>query len=314
LAPSSERRSRVREADDAMTWVAGGASCASSSSCSRGIEQGAIPSSPPDLCSRTGALAAQPPRASGCTASSACAACSDDESDYRAAQHAARLVVRRNGPSAADGGGSRAFVERARLRSSRGPHGICTASRGELGAGQPRYADCAFGDRRPGTRDGLQFDRVIVANGSAGTRPGWWRASRCSTGTRWSRGYSFSADEAVALENTRAMSRGCAALLPVMTRLPRARHRGDGACGPGYGQLTREAVDAVRSSPRTKGLLLDPVYSAKAFAGLLGRPGAASSRPRGEHPVRHEQAARLRCSAYREQLSSPPPASSRNQG
>ena len=41
-------------------------------------------------------------------------------------------------------------------------------------------------------------------------------------------------------------------------------HRGDG-----YGLPTNEMLEAVRLMARTEGLLLDPVYSGKAFAGLL---------------------------------------------
>ena len=39
--------------------------------------------------------------------------------------------------------------------------------------------------------------------------------------------------------------------------------------GEGYGIPTAEMLEAVRLVARTEGLLLDPVYSGKAFAGLL---------------------------------------------
>lgn len=38
--------------------------------------------------------------------------------------------------------------------------------------------------------------------------------------------------------------------------------------GDGYGRLTREAAAAMRIAARTEGLLLDPVYTGKALAGL----------------------------------------------
>jgi len=44
----------------------------------------------------------------------------------------------------------------------------------------------------------------------------------------------------------------------------------DGWTGPGYGVPTDAMVDAVRLLARTEGILLDPVYSGKGFAGLLG--------------------------------------------
>ena len=39
--------------------------------------------------------------------------------------------------------------------------------------------------------------------------------------------------------------------------------------GDGYGIPTPAMADALRLLARTEGLLLDPVYSGKAFAGLL---------------------------------------------
>lgn len=39
--------------------------------------------------------------------------------------------------------------------------------------------------------------------------------------------------------------------------------------GPGYGVASSESLDAVRTLGRTEGILLDPIYTGKAFAGLL---------------------------------------------
>ena len=39
--------------------------------------------------------------------------------------------------------------------------------------------------------------------------------------------------------------------------------------GPGYGQVTPGVIEAIQLSARLEGLLLDPVYSAKAMAGLI---------------------------------------------
>ncbi|MGV3719356.1 MAG: pyridoxal-phosphate dependent enzyme, partial [Actinomycetota bacterium] len=53
------------------------------------------------------------------------------------------------------------------------------------------------------------------------------------------------------------------------TRLTPAEvdNRGD-AVGPEYGLATPEAMDALHLTARTEGILLDPVYTAKAMAGL----------------------------------------------
>src|SRR5207248_7608750 len=39
--------------------------------------------------------------------------------------------------------------------------------------------------------------------------------------------------------------------------------------GPGYGVVTPEALEALRLVARTEGILLDPVYTAKAMGGLI---------------------------------------------
>lgn len=43
----------------------------------------------------------------------------------------------------------------------------------------------------------------------------------------------------------------------------------DGALAPGYGQIGEGTRDALALMARTEGIFLDPVYSAKTFAGLL---------------------------------------------
>lgn len=40
--------------------------------------------------------------------------------------------------------------------------------------------------------------------------------------------------------------------------------------GPGYGILTDACVDAIKLAARREGMLLDPVYTGKTFAGLIG--------------------------------------------
>jgi L-cysteate sulfo-lyase len=57
----------------------------------------------------------------------------------------------------------------------------------------------------------------------------------------------------------------------------------DGQLGAGYGMPTEAMFEAVRLVARSEGLLLDPVYGGKAFAGLIAtiRDGAW----RNEEPV-----------------------------
>lgn len=49
--------------------------------------------------------------------------------------------------------------------------------------------------------------------------------------------------------------------------------------GPAYGVATPEGEEAIRLLARTEGILLDPVYTGKAFAALLGAVRAGHFRP-----------------------------------
>ena len=48
--------------------------------------------------------------------------------------------------------------------------------------------------------------------------------------------------------------------------------------GSGYGAPTEACRQAIRLAARSEGLLLDPVYSGKAFAGLMSLPASGISR------------------------------------
>ena len=50
----------------------------------------------------------------------------------------------------------------------------------------------------------------------------------------------------------------------------------DAYLGPGYGKTTPAMFEAVSAGAALEGLLLDPIYSGKCFAGLIGmvRSGA----------------------------------------
>jgi D-cysteine desulfhydrase family pyridoxal phosphate-dependent enzyme len=71
-------------------------------------------------------------------------------------------------------------------------------------------------------------------------------------------------------ESIASIGNDCAELLGLSTRLS----PGDVVniadyVGPGYGMLTDAAKEAMRLAGRSDGLLLDPVYTAKAMAGLI---------------------------------------------
>lgn len=109
---------------------------------------------------------------------------------------------------------------------------------------------------------------VIVAAGSCGTHAGLL-AGTLAGGHPW-RVVGAAVSRSVAESRTRVLelSRACAELLGT-----RAAIEGDvevaDAIGPGYGVPSRAGVAAARLGARTEGLLLDPVFTAKALGALL---------------------------------------------
>ncbi|WP_336490071.1 D-cysteine desulfhydrase family protein [Methylobacterium nigriterrae] len=133
------------------------------------------------------------------------------------------------------------------------------------------YAACAAEILEQAEALGLDFARVVTANGSAGTHAGL-AAGLAATGRSPSlaQSYAVLAPEAAAAAETLEKANATAALLRPGLALGAAdilvdgRHRGEG-----YGIPTDGMREAVRLMARNEGLLLDPVYSGKAFAGLL---------------------------------------------
>jgi L-cysteate sulfo-lyase len=124
---------------------------------------------------------------------------------------------------------------------------------------------------------GIEFDRVIVANGSSGTHAGLIAGFALLGRRAPVHGFSVLHKAADAHAATLALARAALELLgrddPIHATDVTVN---DAFRGPGYGHATKEAVDAIRMLGAHEGLLLDPVYGGKAFAGLLheARTGA----------------------------------------
>jgi len=143
-----------------------------------------------------------------------------------------------------------------------------------LGGSSPRgslgYAACAGEILRQADALGVQFERIIVPNGSAGTHSGLQAGLTLARSSTDIIGYSVLATEEQATATTLEKTRKTLQLLdPSATLLDSAisvdgSHRGDA-----YGATTESMREAVRLLASLEGLLTDPVYGGKAFAGLL---------------------------------------------
>jgi D-cysteine desulfhydrase len=89
-------------------------------------------------------------------------------------------------------------------------------------------------------------------------------------GTSIVKSYSVLSDRDTSAARTRQLTQDALALLGNSTIVQAEEVAIDGSqLGGGYGLPTPAMQEAVRLMARAEGLLIDPVYSGKAFAGLL---------------------------------------------
>lgn len=118
------------------------------------------------------------------------------------------------------------------------------------------------------------IDHIVVANGSAGTHAGLAAGAALFAPGTMIRGISvLNPDIDKTRETTASLAQATIALAAPDTKTsisPSDIVLHDGFLGEGYGMPTPEMAAALRVVARTEGLLLDPVYSGKAMAGLIG--------------------------------------------
>lgn len=147
---------------------------------------------------------------------------------------------------------------------------------GSTPLGSLGYAVCAQEIAQQSQQMGLAFQQVIVPNGSAGTHAGL-SAGFAALGLPASlvRSHAVLADASVSRQRTWELAQQALALLGSDAGIALEEIDVDGAQrGAGYGMPTAAMLHAVRLLARTQGLLLDPVYSGKAFAGMLANIAA----------------------------------------
>ena len=134
------------------------------------------------------------------------------------------------------------------------------------------YARCAAEITRQESELDVQFTQVMIANGSAGTHAGLAAGfEQSGRGAATVRSWSVLTDRDTAAARTLQLTRQTLALLGSSAALRADAIDIDASqLGDGYGLPTPAMLEAVQLMARCEGLLLDPVYSGKAFAGLLG--------------------------------------------
>ena len=141
------------------------------------------------------------------------------------------------------------------------------------------YVTCAAELSAQAIDQGLAFDQLVVASGSAGTHAGLLAGIAALNWAFPVTGISVRRPSAEQEGKVWKLARETAALLGTPEPARESVVVDDRFVGPGYSLPTRDMVEAVRLAASQDGLLLDPVYTGKAFAGLIGRAREGAFRP-----------------------------------
>jgi L-cysteate sulfo-lyase len=133
------------------------------------------------------------------------------------------------------------------------------------------YVECALELSRQVDESGISVGTVACAISSAGTQAGLVAGFASLARDTPVQGFNvYSADPAGQRSELAALCAEVCGKLGISTVDPDRLRISNEVLGSAYGDPTRETVEAVRLVARSEGILLDPVYSGKAMAGLIG--------------------------------------------
>src|SRR5712671_1168386 len=134
------------------------------------------------------------------------------------------------------------------------------------------YVRCALELDTQLNSNGLDDAIIVTANGSNGTHAGLLAGFKAlGRSPHQLRAFTVLANAENSRNSTLGMANGTLELLGASDRLGLDDVRiADDQRSRGYGVVTDEMIEAVRLMASCEGLLLDPVYSGKAFAGVIG--------------------------------------------
>ena len=160
--------------------------------------------------------------------------------------------------------------DRAEELATKGRKVYVVGSGGSSPVGCLGYVSCAREIKAQEAELGLRFSRIIVPNGSSGTHAGLAAGFKAmSDAPARLRSFAVLAPHDKAEHTTHKLANEVLTLLD-LDQLDKTEISISGSqLGEAYGVPTEAMFEAVRLIARSEGLLLDPVYSGKAFAGLL---------------------------------------------
>jgi L-cysteate sulfo-lyase len=152
--------------------------------------------------------------------------------------------------------------------SGRKPYFIPGGGSNEIGA--LGYVSCALELIDQIYHQKLNVGWIVLASGSAGTHAGMLAGLHLAASEIPIMGISVRHQAAKQIETVHRLAASTAALLNDAPLGVEKVIIDDRYVGAGYGQPTTGTLDAINLIARREGLLLDPVYSGKGLAGLIG--------------------------------------------
>ena len=162
------------------------------------------------------------------------------------------------------------YEEMDRIGKERGRRYYKIPCGGSNALGSLGYVDCV----REISEQGQHFDWLICAEGSGGTHAGVALGARIYLPETKVVGMKVDSDPFE--EITPGIMREAAKLLELDITIENDGVLHRDVCGPGYAIASKEGNEAIAMMARNEGLFLDPVYTGKAFGGLIAmaREGA----------------------------------------
>ena len=133
------------------------------------------------------------------------------------------------------------------------------------------YVSCAEEILNQSFEMSLPIDHVVCASGSGGTHAGLVAGFHGNQSGIPVTGVSVRAEKAPQEAKLHALANAASSLAGADREVPRdAFTVTDDYVGPGYSLPTTEMTAAIQTFARLEGILLDPVYTGKTAAGLIG--------------------------------------------
>jgi L-cysteate sulfo-lyase len=164
----------------------------------------------------------------------------------------------------------RAMQEIAASLLSSGEHPYIIPGGGSNSLGSLGYAKCAEELVEQAATAQLQLDYIVHPTGSGGTQAGLIAGLQCIQSDTRVLGISVKAPREQQENHVHALAQATAKLMECVQDIDRkAVEVSSDYVGPGYGRADAATVEAIELMARLEGIVLDPVYTGKAMAGLL---------------------------------------------